>query len=437
MRRLIVTMPPRHGKSECVNVQFPGYFLGRFPERKVICATHTEKLSFGFGRKVRNLVRSEEYQGIFPETRIAKDSKAAGRWSTSKGGEYFAIGVGGALAGRGGDLMIIDDPHSEQDALTGGDTHYERVYDWFHSGPRQRLQPGGAIVVLMTRWSKKDLVGRLLAAARADRHAEQWEVLSLPAMLSSGEALFPEYWKLEELESIRRTLPSQRWNAQYQQNPTSDEASIVKRDWWRKWEWRPPKIEYAIQSWDTSFGEYRKGDPSACVDWGVFRLDQNLPAADRSTPRYAVILLDAYSARLPFPELKAKALELHRLKKPDCLCVEARWLGAPLLQELQRMGLQVTRYAPVAGDDKLTRMNAVSDLFRSGLVWYLPTPKADEVIEQFAEGEAGTHDDLADASVQALQRFREGGWLRLASDVHEFDDEDRERVRFLPPEEYY
>ena len=439
LRRLIINMAPRHGKSEDTSVYLPAWYLGQFPQRKVILATHTESLSRGFARRVRNIVRDwPEFHEMFPGCTLAKDAKAATRWATQAGGEFFALGAGGALAGHGAHLFIIDDPHSEQDGLSATDTHWDSMFDWYCSGPRQRLQPGGAIVVNMTRWSKKDLTGKLLESMK-DHLGEQWEVISLPAILPSGEALFPQFWPLIELERIKRTLPARNWNAQYQQNPTSEEGAIVKREWWKKWEGRPPRCEFTIQSWDTSFGEFKRGDPSACVDWGVFKSDQ-IPGAPKGAPPYQLLLMDSFSARLEFPHLKAKALELYRLKKPDTLCIEARAAGESLIQELRHMGLPIARYAPTSGKDKLTRMNAVSDLFSSGLVWYLDTVKNREVIDEFACADASTHDDLADASVQALQRFRDGGFVKLETDDAGFDDasEDEKKWRpWLPKEGAY
>ena len=162
LKRLIVNMPPRHTKSEFASYLLPAWFLGKYPEKKIIQTAHTAELSVGFGRKVRNLVDSDDYKSIFPQVALRSDSKAAGRWSTNKGGEYFAIGVGGAVTGKGADLLVIDDPHSEQEGQSADPSVFDRVYDWYTSGPRQRLQPGGAIIVVMTRWHKRDLTGRYL-----------------------------------------------------------------------------------------------------------------------------------------------------------------------------------------------------------------------------------------------------------------------------------
>ena len=206
IKRLIVNMPPRHTKSEFASYLLPAWMVGREPKLKIIQATHTGELAIRFGRKAKNLIDSEEYHKIF-QTRLQEDSKAAGRWETAQGGEYFAAGVGGAITGRGADLLIIDDPHSEQDAMSP--TAMESAYEWYTSGPRQRLQPGARIILVMTRWSTKDLTGMLLANQKEPK-ADQWDVVEFPAIMDQGQEtkpVWPEYWKLDELEKVKATLP--------------------------------------------------------------------------------------------------------------------------------------------------------------------------------------------------------------------------------------
>ncbi len=193
LKRLIVNMPPRHTKSEFASYLLPAWFLGNFPDKKVIQTAHTAELSVGFGRKVRNLVSSDEFQTVFPGVSLAADSKAAGRWNTNHGGEYFAIGVGGAVTGKGADLFIIDDPHSEQEAQMGDPSVFDRVYEWYTSGPRQRLQPGGSICMVMTRWSERDLTGQLMRAMDERHGADEWDVVEFPAILPDGEPTWPEF----------------------------------------------------------------------------------------------------------------------------------------------------------------------------------------------------------------------------------------------------
>ena len=410
-KRLIINMPPRHTKSEFASYMLPAWFLGKFPDKKIIQCSNTAELAVGFGRKVRNLVGSDAYHKVFPEVGLKADSKAAGRWDTNKGGTYFAIGVGGTVTGKGADLLIIDDPHSEQEAAIASSNPevYDKVYEWYSSGPRQRLQPGGAIVVVMTRWSLKDLTGRILKSS-IERDGDEWEVINFPAILPSEKPLWPAFWPLNELLALKEELPVGKWNAQYQQSPTSEEGALVKRDWWQKWEGdRAPPCEFIIQSWDTAFTKNERSDYSACTTWGVFYKDE-----DQKDPH--IILLDAYKERLEFPELKEQALIMYKEWEPDAFIVEAKAAGSPLIFELRRMGIPVSEFTPTRGNDKIARLNSVTDLFASGKVWAPGTRWADEVIEQMAAFPNSDHDDLVDSSTQALIRFRKGGFISLPSD---------------------
>jgi predicted phage terminase large subunit-like protein len=255
-------MPPRHSKSEFASYLMPAWFLGRNPKLKIIQATHNTELAVRFGRKVRDLIDDPQYKDIFPTTNLKEDNKSAGKWQTDVGGEYFAAGVGAAVTGRGADLFVIDDPHSEQDALS--ESAFDHAYEWYTSGPRQRLQPGGSIIIVMTRWGKKDLTGRLIAAQGSDIMADQWEVVEFPAILPSDKALWPEFWDKQALLGIKASLPVGKWNAQWQQNPTSSESAIIKREWWQMWEKeKVPQCKYILQSYDTAFSKLRlRGIPA-------------------------------------------------------------------------------------------------------------------------------------------------------------------------------
>jgi predicted phage terminase large subunit-like protein len=416
LKRLIINMPPRHTKSEFASYLLPAWFLGRYPDKKIIQTAHTAELAVGFGRKVRNLVNSKDFKRIFPNVSLQADSKAAGRWNTNKGGEYFAIGVGGAVTGKGADLLIIDDPHSEQEGSSSDANVFNRTYEWYTSGPRQRLQPNGSIVMVMTRWHQKDLTGQVVDASVKRGGADQWEVIELPAILPSGSPLWSEFWKLEELEALKAELPASKWMAQYQQDPTAEEGALVKREWWQEWEYQePPQCEFIIQSWDTAFLKSERADFSACTTWGVFYKECE------EDGQYApnIILLDAHKERLEFPELKKVAMEKYNAYKPDAFIVEAKAAGMPLIFELRQMGIPVQEYTPSRGNDKISRVNAVSDIFASGIVWAPQTRWAEEVIEEFAAFPNAEHDDLVDSSTQALLRFRQGGFVPLYSDEEE------------------
>jgi predicted phage terminase large subunit-like protein len=402
LKRLIINMPPRHTKSEFASFLFPSWFIGRVPTKKIMQATHTADLSIRFGRKVRNLMDGDDYHKVFPDVKLRADSKAAYRWETDDGGEYYAAGVGGSIAGRGADLFIVDDPHSEQDALSP--TALDNAWEWYMSGPRQRLQPGGAIVIVMTRWGDADLTARLLKQQATDPKADQWDVVEFPAIFDSGEPLWPEYWKLEELEKIKASISLSKWMAQYMQRPTSDASSLIKRDWWKVWEKKDiPRLQYVIQSYDTAFLKTRTADFSAIQTWGVF-----YPTED-SAPN--AILLDAKKGRWEFPDLKRVALEEYKYWEPETVLIEAKASGTPLTQELRHMGIPVINFTPSRGNDKHSRVNSISPLFESGLIWRPDASWAEEVVEELASFPFGEHDDHVDCASQALMRFRQGGFI--------------------------
>jgi len=413
-KRLIINMPPRHTKSEFASYLLPAWFLGNFPHKKIIQSSNTGELAVGFGRKVRNLVDQDVYTEIFPGVGLQQDSKAAGRWNTNKGGDYFAIGVGGTVTGKGADILIIDDPHSEQEAAMAASNPdiYDKVFEWYTSGPRQRLQPGGAIVIVMTRWAARDLTGQVLKSA-AQRSGEEWEVIEFPAILPSGNPLWPEFWPLSELEALREELPNSKWQAQYQQNPIGNESAIVKRDWWKWWEKDdPPRCDYILQSWDTAFEKTQRADYSAGTTWGIFDCEE-----DNFAPN--IILLNTYKKRVEFPELKRDVLREYNEYEPDSLIVEKKASGAPLIYDLRAMGIPVQEYTPGKGQDKIARLNSVSDIIASGKVWVPQTRWAEELVDEVAAFPSGEHDDLVDATTLALMRFRQGGFLRLPSDEPE------------------
>jgi predicted phage terminase large subunit-like protein len=424
LKRLIVNMPPRHTKSEFASYLLPAYLMGRNPALQALEATHTAELAVKFGRKVRDLMDSDRYKELFPEVLLKQDSKAAGRWDTNKGGSYFAVGVGGAVTGRGADILIIDDPHSEQDAMS--DLALDNAWDWYQGGPRTRLQPGGAIVLVMTRWGTKDLTARLLKA-QANRSADRWEVIEFPAILPSGNPLWPEFWKLEELEAVKASLSAQKWNAMYQQQPTNDEGAILKREWWRVWPHDdPPVVNYIIQSYDTAYSKKETADFSAITTWGVFYPDQD------SGPN--IILLDVKRGRWDFPELKRIAKDEYKHWNPDNVLIEAKATGVTLQQELRRAGIPVTMYNPGgrrAGTDKVSRANSVAPILESGMVWAPETLWAEELIEECASFPNGDYDDMVDSTTQALMRFRAGNFISLESD---YPDESRQQE--LVPEYY-
>tara|TARA_R100001443_G_scaffold31594_2_gene45746 strand:- start:352 stop:1824 length:1473 start_codon:yes stop_codon:yes gene_type:complete len=418
--RLIINMPPRHTKSEFASFFLPAWMIGNNPKLKIIQATHTAELAVRFGRKTKHLMDSDEYKELF-NTRLMEDSKAAGRWETAQGGEYFAVGVQGAVTGRGADLLIIDDPHSEQDAYSP--TAFERTYEWYTSGPRQRLQPGGKIVIVMTRWSTKDLTAEVIKASSGEK-ADKWEVIEFPAIMPSGNPVWPEYWKLDDLLATKASAGISKWNAQYMQNPTAEEGAIIKREWWKNWEKDSmPLLEHVIQSYDTAFLKKETADYSAITTWGIFRENDDKPQS--------LILLDAIKERLEFPELRRKAKEQYDYWQPETVLVEAKASGLPLTYELRQMGIPVVNFTPSKGNDKHSRVNAVAPLFESGQVW-APCDKefAQEVIEECAAFPHGDNDDLVDSMTQAVLRFRQGGLISHPEDYKDEEKPRRKRVYY-------
>jgi len=323
---------------------------------------------------------------------------------------------------------IIDDPHSEQEAVLAESdpTVYDKTYEWYTSGPRQRLQPGGAIIIVATRWSTRDLCGQILKTA-AQRTGEEWEVIELPAILPSENPIWPEFWSKEELYALRKELPASKWMAQYQQQPTSDVAAIIKREWWNVWdEESPPTCEFIIQSWDTAFTKNERSDYSACTTWGIFYMED-----DTGVMQANIILLDYFKKRMEFPELKQKTFEMWREWQPDSIIIEAKASGAPLVFELRAMGVPVQEFTPVrGGGDKIVRANAIADIFASGRVWAPSTYWAENLIEEIASFPSGDHDDGVDATVMAMMRFRKGGFLRLPSDEEDEQQYFKRKVAY-------
>tara|TARA_R110002020_G_scaffold518_3_gene2560 strand:+ start:2211 stop:3677 length:1467 start_codon:yes stop_codon:yes gene_type:complete len=421
--RIIINMPPRHTKSEFASYLLPAWLIGKKPDLKIIQTTHTAELAVRFGRKVRNLMELEVYREVFPDVELRSDSKAAGRWETGQGGEYYAAGVGGAITGRGADLLIIDDPHSEQDALS--ETALENAYEWYTSGPRQRLQPGGSIVIVMTRWSLKDLTGKLIKAQAADPMSDKWDVIEFPAILPSDNILWPEFWKKDELLKVKASLSLSKWNAQWQQNPVAAEGAIIKKDWWNVWEKEDiPPVSYIMQSYDTAFSKKETADYSAITTWGVFKPDEG--GSDH------LILLDAQRGRWDFPELKSKAKEEYSYWEPDMVLIEAKATGTPLTDELRNIGIPVVNYTPSKGKDKHTRMHMVAPLFESGKVWAPMKSFAEEVVDEVAAFPNGDYDDYVDSMTMALIRYRKGGFIILDN-----DEQEEEGMISISPRQFY
>lgn len=432
-KRAILNLPPRFSKSEIFSWLLPAFAIGHHPQMKIIQICGNAEMAINWSAKVRNLVASEDYQKIFPGVGLRADSKARGRWHTSHNGEYFAVGAEGNVTGKGGDIVIIDDPTGEQQAVSAisDPSVYRKVYQWYVAGPRQRLQPGGRIIVVQSRWATNDFTGALLEAERdADSPlADKWKVVRLPAVMPSGKSLWPEFWPIEQLEATRLALPPNRWSAQYMQEPSNDSTSILKREWWKRWErQRPPKCHFKMVTMDTAYSEKETSDYTAVTTWGIFtgETPPHLGRDGKMDPGGkefdCLILLDAWKDRIGFPELKTAAHNHYLKWEPDAFIVEAKASGLPLIQELRSRGIPVGEYNPVRGNKisgpntKMVRVNSVSDILASGIVYAPKLHWADELIEECAGFPQLSHDDFVDCVVMALMRFRQGGLIRLPTD---------------------
>ena len=425
--RIAVSVPPRHGKSHLISTMFPAWYLGKFPNKKVLMVSNTTDLAVDFGRKVRNIIADPRYTSIFPRISLSQDSKSAGRWSTSSGGEYFATGVGSALAGRGADLLLIDDPHDEQDLLAGNFDALEKAYQWFTFGARTRLMSQGKIAIVHTRWHQDDLIGRLVRDSGNNEEADQYEIFEFPAILPSGKALWPEKFDLTALGRTKASMAAYQWNAQYMQAPSSEEAALVKREWWLPWmEDDPPSCSYIIMALDAAAESHNRADFTAITTWGVFSHDRLTEGASH------LILLNAVNVRVEFPELKELALREYKFWEPDSFIVEKKSAGTQLYQELRRIGVPVQDFTPGRNTgDKVARMNAISDIIRSGMVWYPEGRRwAEEVIEQCVAFPYGSNDDLVDTVSMALARFRQGGFISLPTDIKDSEYLPRRHVAY-------
>jgi predicted phage terminase large subunit-like protein len=413
IKRLIILLPPRYGKSLITSAIFPAWYLGRHPDHQVIFTTYAQELSDDFGRRVRNFIADLLHRAIFPNCVLSEDSAAAHRFNTTRGGAYYAVGTGGPITGRGTNLLIIDDPIKDREEANS-ETRRKALHDWFASVAYTRLMPNAAIVLIQTRWHEDDLAGWLLR----EHASEQWDVLSLPAIAErdegfrrEGEALWPEQFPMERLKQIRETIGGAAWASLYQQRPAAAEGAIFKRGWWQFYR-EPPKCSRIVQSWDTAFKRGAENDYSVCTTWG---------AADNG-----YYLLHLWRDRVEFPDLKRAFASLAGQWNPEAILVEDRASGQSLIQELKATALPVIAVRP--DSDKLARAQAVTPLVEAGKV-FLPEsmPSTADLIDELACFPAGRHDDIVDSLAQALN------YLRKQSTTQFF--EPRSSAEFVDDEE--
>lgn len=395
IKRLIVLLPPRHGKSELISIRFPCWYLARHPHDYVVQAGYAESISLVHSRRARDVFVAPEMRSLFPDIHhrperagqemIVPERQAASEWGTRQGGSYYAVGVGGGLTGRGFDIGIVDDPISGIEEAES-QTMRDKIEDWYQRVFRTRAQPGAAIIIVMTRWHQDDLAGRLLELAKTDPKADQWEVLHLKA-IEDDKALWPERYSLDVLEVIKASIGARAFESLYQGEPTIAEGNIIKREWWRYYK-EPPIFNRIIHSWDTAFKAKSSNDYSVCTCWGE---TQN-----------AYYLIDVWRGRAEFPELKRIAESLYERDKPVGVLVEDAASGQSLIQEFQR-DTRIPLLPVKAERDKVVRTYAVTPLIEAGRV-YLPewAPWLYDYVEELSAFPNGQFDDQVDSTTQAL-----------------------------------
>jgi predicted phage terminase large subunit-like protein len=428
IRRLMIFLPPRHGKSFLTVQRFPAWYLGRHPDRFVISASYGQELAEDFGREVRNLLADELSRTIFPECRLSEDSAAIHRFNTTAGGTYYAVGRGGPITGRGAHLLLIDDPIKD-DAEARSESTRKSLQNWYSHVAYTRLQPDSAVVVIMTRWHEDDLAGWLLR----EHPEEGWNVVRLPAIAEEqesfrgvGEALWPGRFPIQVLEQIRTAIGGAAWAGLYQQRPSASEGQIFRRDWWRSYRDAPP-MKRTVQSWDTAFKAGAQNDYSVCTTWGV---NDN-----------GYYLLSVWRERVEFPQLKLQLASLAREWKPNAILVEDKASGQSLIQELQLAS--ALPVLPVKVDsDKVARAHAVTPLIEAGKV-FLPemAPWLNSYLDEMATFPTGLHDDAVDSTTQALNYLREPGedgfmmWLLKSNETQQrAQEKEREKQHLVVPE---
>jgi len=406
-RRLMVFMPPRHGKSMLASQFFPAWWMGLHPEKYIIAASHTQGLADEFGRKVRNLASDPHHAAMFPGFALAQDSQAAHRFHTAQGGVYLGVGVGVPIAGRGAHLLLIDDPiRSREDAES--ETMRNRLKEWYRGDARTRLMRDGAVVVIQTRWHQDDLAGWLLA----EHQHEDWEVVNLPARAEPGDALgrpegaplWPDQFGEEALDSIRLAVGTRDWNALYQQRPSPMGGGLFKLAWFQRYGAPPAEFRKIIQSWDTGMKAAEVNDPSVCTTWG-----------ETETGYY---LLEVLRRRMEYPDLRRMAESLAAKWKPQSVLVEDKASGQSLVQDMKaHTRLPVLPIEPKG--DKVVRASAVSPLVEAGRVFI---PHVAEWLPDFESEVASfpnaVHDDQVDSMTQALSYLSSGsGPIRINKDL--------------------
>ena len=435
IKRLMVFLPPRSSKSVICSKIFPAWYIGNNPQHEILTISHSDQLASDFGRSVRDIVNTEQFQNIFPGVALRSDVRAAGKWKTNLNGTYYAAGVRSQIAGRGAHIAILDDAMSEEDSFSEAGRRY--IKEWYPAGLRTRIMPGGSIVIINTRYHHDDLCGWLLKQEEImDMESTYpWDVVKIPAWVDEesaelldlpvGTSYFPE-WKPDEVlrvdeEEIIASNGSRYWESLYMQNPTPEEGGIIKKRWLQKWEYsEPPSCDFIIQTYDTAFSTRTTADFSVIQTWGIF----DMPEEDYEGREYwgsNLILLGNTRGKFEYPDLRKISQELYNEYKPDVCIIEKKASGQSLIQDLRRSGLPVMEYNP--DKDKVSRVYAASPMLESGRGW-LPDGKrwSDELIEELITFPNGRNDDQVDALVMAVHYMKESWRLGHPDDPSWVDD---------------
>jgi len=432
-QRLMVFLPPRSSKSLLCSQLFPSWYIGNYPSHEIMSISHSDQLASDFGRTVRDILKMPLYQEIFPGVNLREDVRAAGKWKTKQHGIYYAAGVRSQIAGRGAHIALIDDAMSEEDAFSEAGRRY--IKEWYPSGLRTRLMPNGSIIIINTRYHEDDLCGWLLSNETED--TIPWDVISIPAWLDEesaalldlpeGTSYFPE-WKPDKLlrldeAEIRANNGAKYWQALYMQNPTPDEGSTIKPNWFKNWELEdPPECELIIQTYDTAFSTRSTADYSVIQTWGIFEwLTTDLAGRETLSPN--LILLGNLRERLEYPELRRTAQDLYDSYSPDICIIEKKASGQSLIQDMRRAGLPVLDYLP--DRDKVSRVHAITPILESGRVW-MPRGRdwSEDLFAEAIQFPYGRHDDQVDAMAMAIHYLKESWHLSHPDDPSYEEDEE-------------
>lgn len=446
--RLMMFIAPRTGKSQMASVFLPATYIGHFPSNQIMQVGHSATISEGFGREARNILTTQEYQEIYPEARLSKDSRSVSAWATTKNGKYSTAGVDTGIAGKGWALGILDDLLNEKTAISP--TAKEQVWNWYGPGFYSRQMPrdyitgkGSAIVNIQTRWATDDLAGRLLAQSIINPEADKWEILSIPAILDeasaalltrishdpryrkylvgdpitfvAGDSYCPRRFPLKDLLRTKANMSPRAWSALYLQNPIPEEGGLLRSDWWKPWkDSQPlPEMTYIFQSYDVASETAKNNDFTARTTWGCFKRS--------SDGRMCLMVLEYRLFKLDFPDLLADALASYKEYHPDRIVVEKASSGIPLYQEFRKRGIPVSPIKPQGS--KYSRADAATIPLSQGVVYYPNREWAKKLISVCAAFPAGDEDDTVDSTTQALNYARRMFMLETPADEEDDDDD--------------